>query len=315
MDPKVKLDSEEPSGPIAVLTGSRAGIVESANPAWTEITGFPLEETLDKPISHFLEHAGIELELVDFVGQNFLEGRPSAVEFPFQTFTGRTIQVHLSVESLRDELGEINAFRATAHVRGPDHSLPTAPPCSKRPRLLPKPDANLELETLDLSSLARRVSRTWQTKNPCSVLMDFALDDDLALQSSNEHRLEALLSHLLDAAKQARESAGGCITILSGQTQQNRSHRSEAHPIAVRPEILTAGRFAFLEVHDTATHLSPQALSRIDQNTPSDCPREIALAAAAALALSLGLTLSIDSTPGCGTQALLLFPAASLPAA
>ena len=48
----------------AVVVGNRAGVVEWTSDAWSRLTGFPLSETLDKPITHFLTCAGLELELV-----------------------------------------------------------------------------------------------------------------------------------------------------------------------------------------------------------------------------------------------------------
>ena len=94
----------------AVLVGNRAGIVEWTNAAWSQTTGFPQHETIQKPISHFLDVSGIELELVDFVGRHFIEGRRCTIEFPFETFDDREIQVHLEVESIRNEAGEIDAI-------------------------------------------------------------------------------------------------------------------------------------------------------------------------------------------------------------
>lgn len=100
----------------AMIIGDRTGIVAWANAAWSRITGIPLAETIHKPITHFLEVAEIELELVDFVGQHFLEGRSCLVEFPFETFDHRKIQVHLEVQPIRKAPGELDGFMAVARV-------------------------------------------------------------------------------------------------------------------------------------------------------------------------------------------------------
>lgn len=100
----------------AVIIGDRTGIVAWANAAWSQITGIPLSETVHKPITHFLEVAEIELELVDFVGQHFLEGRSCIIEFPFKTFDQREIQVHLEVQPIRNAPGELDGFVAVARV-------------------------------------------------------------------------------------------------------------------------------------------------------------------------------------------------------
>jgi hypothetical protein len=100
----------------AVIVGDRAGVVAWVNAAWSRITGFPTAETVRKPIGHFLDRAGIELELVDFVGRRFVEGLSCRLQFPFETFEGRAIRVDLEVTPVRGASGELDAFRATARV-------------------------------------------------------------------------------------------------------------------------------------------------------------------------------------------------------
>lgn len=306
--------SPEPPAAPAVLTGNRAGIVESANAEWTQLTDFPLEQTLQKPITHFLDDAGIDLEVVDLIGRNFLEGRPCSVQFPFKTARGRTLRIHLRVESLRDALGEIATFRATAQAVQPPSETSLLPPetrdahTSKRSVHAPDHACAHRKERVDLQELASRVTQSWINRRHASVLLDTALADDLPALRSDAGRLEALLRHLLDSAGSAAQNTSGCITVLSGRTQQNRSHQSKAHPIGVRPTALAHGAYVFLEVHDTAPHLEPSALSRIQTEQPSPCPRERALASALHIAAEIGGSLHIDSTPGCGTQALVLFP-------
>ena len=90
-DRRVREEAGLQNTSFAVVLGNLAGVVEWADDAWTRLTGFPLDQTIQKPITHFLERAGIEVELVDFVGQHFLEGRPCTLEFPFETFDGRSI--------------------------------------------------------------------------------------------------------------------------------------------------------------------------------------------------------------------------------
>ena len=112
---RARAEGAEASG-HAVVIGDRAGIVAWANPAWSKITGIALSETVHKPITHFLEVAEIEFELVDFVGQHFLEGRSCMVEFPFETFDQGEIQVQLEVQPIRKAPGELDGFLAVARV-------------------------------------------------------------------------------------------------------------------------------------------------------------------------------------------------------
>jgi hypothetical protein len=98
----------------AVLVGDRSGLVEWAGDAWTNLTGFPLTETLDKPISHFLARAELESEMIDLVAHHFLEGRTCRLALPFRSFDGRQLSVHLEVAPLRDASGEVERFVAVA---------------------------------------------------------------------------------------------------------------------------------------------------------------------------------------------------------
>ena len=48
------------SEPLARVVGNLAGVVEWANEAFERLSGIPLCETLGKPVSRFLERAGID---------------------------------------------------------------------------------------------------------------------------------------------------------------------------------------------------------------------------------------------------------------
>jgi len=108
----MKLAARTAAGPEAVVTGNRAGVVEWANSAMAELTGWPLESLAGKPVARLLDAFGIDRSLVDFVQANFLRGRRSAVELPVQTPDGRSLWIHLEVEPQRDALGEIGDFVA-----------------------------------------------------------------------------------------------------------------------------------------------------------------------------------------------------------
>src|SRR5262245_24686679 len=86
------------SEPIARGVGNLAGVVEWANEDFERLTGIPLRDTLDKPVTRFLDRAGVDLEVVDFVAQHFFEGRSCRIEFPFDRPDGGRIDVLLEVE-------------------------------------------------------------------------------------------------------------------------------------------------------------------------------------------------------------------------
>ncbi len=302
----------------AVIVGNRAGVVEWANDAWSQITGFPLAETLHKPISHFLEVAGIELELVDFVGQHYLEGRTCTIEFPFETFDEREIQVHLEVQPIRNKAGELDVFVATAHVipeRGPQDLYAPYAPATPRSQALEQRSANPPPRcageghaSVSLSECVRRACDSAKSRVGNRAYFDLSLTANLPNIELHTDRLIELADSLIEAALQNVAESSGCVTILTGLTKAKRGHISEAYPIVARPAELAVGPHLFLEVHDTGLPLPPDTLARVREHCPGSSPREAALSRAFELSKTLGATLHIDSTWGCGNQSLVLIP-------
>jgi hypothetical protein len=311
----------------AVVVGSRAGIVEWADPSWQVLTGFPLEQTLDKPISHFLEQAGLEVELVEFVAGHFLQGLRCEVALTFDTLDGRTLDLHLEVEPLRNRSGEVDRFVAVVREqpplgedgemdqrrrepisRAPDATTTSATrrPSRRRARHL------VQIEPLLLGTLERMgVSDCHET------YVDLSLDalnvptlsraPGSAGRAIASARLSALLDRLLGSSLAAEATGPRHLTLITGNTRPGRSHHSLAHAIPQRATAGLAGSHPFLEFHDTAGHLDRTGLDRVRVGLPGDDPREVALCEAGQLAQQLGARLLLDSTPGCGNQALVVF--------
>lgn len=98
----------------AIVVGTRAGVIEWANAAWTKVTGHAVDDAISKPIGWLLDAADIEPAVVDFVQRHFLAGKRCEIEFPVDTPDGRSIWLHLDVEPFADTLGEISDFVAMA---------------------------------------------------------------------------------------------------------------------------------------------------------------------------------------------------------
>ena len=308
----------------AVVVGNRAGVVEWTSDAWSRLTGFPLSETLDKPITHFLACAGLELELVDFVAQNFLAGRSSTVELPFETFDQRRIEVHLEVEPLRDANGEISRFIAVASDisarKVAETSLPTSPLDTEKPgleaaRSTTASDASVPFctalqggEGLCLLDVADRVIRRVNAETADHIIFDSELAADVPKIHIDPIRFEALMESLFDAVVAGVDENPTFITVLTGRLDSGLSHRSRVHPVPTRAIASGGERQTYLEIHDTRPHLDHAALMRVRDNEHPHTPREHALQFATQLAVADGLSLLIDSTPGCGNQLLLVIP-------
>ncbi len=301
----------------AFLVGNRAGVVEWANPAWTRMTGFPLDETLSKPITHFLREAAIEVDLVDFVAQQFLEGRRSSIEFPFETFDGRSIWVHLEVRPIRDAEGEITEFLAVASdaSRRREQDLEASAGAQARKVAATAAAARSEAEPadplavpVDLSAEARLACGRERHRFGPRTELDLALARGLPTTRIRRDRLEALIALLLRHAGEGIEDGWGCVSVITGTTDVARSHLSDVYPFPARPRELASGPFLFLEVHDTGPPLSRAGLDALREGRKPADPRGRSPFTAMEAAGRLGATLHVAGAPGCGSQSLLLLP-------
>lgn len=307
----------------AVIVGDHAGIVEWANAAWSEITGYPLVDTVHKPITHFLEAAQIELELVDFVGQHFLEGRPCILEFPFETFDQRQIQVHLEVQPIQRTSGEPSAFMAVASVipRSPPSALldqGEAPTSADRFRvelaqanpatIASNRETTHSTFAISLSSCVLSAGKAAAKRRGDRVYFDLGLAADLPPIDRPAEPLKALTQALIEAGLHSIGDDWGCLTVLTGIAPANRSHISAVHPVVARPDALKTGPHLFLEVHDTGPCLGIDPFARSRAGRDAVGLRETALARAFGIAEAQGFSLYVDATPGCGNQSLVLIP-------
>lgn len=294
----------------AVLVGSLSGVVEWTNSAWTQLTGFPLAETVGKPIAHFLEHAGIEAELVDLVGHQFREGRACSALVSYPRPGAGAIDVHLEVEPILGRDGEIERFVAVA-----TKVTPATPPATRRTRTrVSPPDATDATRVrpgasttapgsrsngaCDVSRAARRALGRLGRDRMRDWIVDTALTPDLPAAGVDGSLLERLLALLLRAALDAPPGIGDRhLTVLTGVLRPGRSHHSEVHPIPQRATARLEAPHVFVELHDTAI-------------STTDPGREVVLAQASAACRSLGGALLLDDRHGCGRQVLVALPAA-----
>lgn len=310
----------------AVIVGNRAGIVEWTDEAWSRLTGFPLCETLDKPISHFLHRAGLEVELVDFVAQHFLEGRSCTLQSAFDTFDGRRIQVHLQVEPQRDAAGDIDRFVAVASEISQCDALAgeaSSGAASRPPEVAPlstgsraarqgsiptsAPPSKMLREAVPLESVVLGVlDRLTQSERGSAFFELIGAPEKIRVEVEEPLLDEVIRVLVCSAFANARERSG-YVSVLTGLLDGQRFHRSKVHPISIVPEVADARPYPYLEIHDTGPHLDRPALDRIRRRCPAKDSRERALAQASELVGRMNARIHLDSTPGCGTQVLIAF--------
>lgn len=294
------LDAKASGAAEARIVGNLAGVVEWANDAFAQLSGFGLDETLDKPVGRLLERAGIDLEIVEFVAQHFFEGRVCRVAFPFERPDGRRIDVLLEVEALRDALGEIDRFSAIARE---ESAAPGASEMASTDRNASRaetpsaPDCAVDLDAAIRRAVeAALAGRTSEPNAPDSEL-GLILELDLAAghegiavtrpdgigvgigvarrdacpaavepQPPASRAIESLATALFEAARLGVEeagNAGGVITLSTARLDAHRRFVSKVHAIAACPAERCALGDVVLEVHDTGRTLPPSVLAAL----------------------------------------------------
>lgn len=266
--------------PVARAIGNLAGVVEWANDAFASLSGIPLAETVDKPVSRLLERAGIGLDVVELVAQEFFEGQVCRISFPFERPDGRRIEVVLDVTALRDEQGEVDRFLAEARELDDAGCGPGVAAASGAARTRPATPAR-RLRSADTtvrgsarSDLSAVVSGSIGHRSQAEVIgatdgriaLDFDLAPDLPPVAAPTDPLRRLLTSLVEAARLAVEAAanaGAVITVSTAVAQPFRRIVSKVHPIASGPPDPIDARQLALEVHDTGLPLPPDALERL----------------------------------------------------
>ena len=296
----------------AVLVGTVDGVVEWTDGAWTRLTGFPLDETLEKPITHFLDRAGLERELVEFVAHNFLEGRSCTVALPFDTFDGRHIDVRLEVDRWRDGEDDTTRFIAVARdVTGEVDGTNAA----ERGEALEPPSRRTRGAAALLEPIVLAAADEGRPDRSTVRAFDVHLAPTTGLFATPTEPIPGILGALLQASRAATDAGPIFISIVAGALEAGRSHHSLVHPIPNRGVAARTRDGCYVEVHYTAPHLDAQALAALRAGAPGSSARERAIARALSLAEDAGLDLDLDSTPGCGTQALLVLDRAAPEAA
>ena len=124
-------------------------------------------------------------------------------------------------------------------------------------------------------------------------------------------QLNSLLDCLFECGLIESDGRPTFITALAGRLAKGRSHLSQVHPIPARGIPRAAQESVYLEVHDSGPHLAGDLRDRFLSGETGRTPRERALGRAGSIAAELGLPLYFNSTPGCGTQVLILLPPAN----
>jgi PAS domain S-box-containing protein len=277
----------------AMIVGNRAGVVEWANDAWTRVTGYALDESVDKPVAGFLEHVDIEPGVIDFVAGCFRSGRVCELEIPLRPPTRDEIWIQLRVEPLFDARGEVSDFIATATD------------VTERKNA----ERSAHLSEVDLSALASRVIFRHRGDLSPTAEFDVELDQGLPLVLADVAKVEGLLARRLVHGVESIGDGWGTITVWTGILGSSGGPLFSGNLWCGLPP----GQWVFLEVHDTGGGSSGAATNPVSEPflTTRRPGHALRYAEAQQWMREQGGELRMESAIYDGTSVVLLFPYAA----
>ncbi|EDY20647.1 multi-sensor hybrid histidine kinase [Chthoniobacter flavus Ellin428] len=167
------------------------------------------------------------------------------------------------------------------------------------------------VQRLDLSSLVRETSDLLQVSISKNCVMKFALAEDLPAINADATQIRQIIMNLVINASEAIGDRSGSISVTTGVMDADRAYLSEAHLSPNIPE----GEYAFLEVSDNGTGMTPETRAKIFDPffTTKFTGRGLGLAAVLGIVRGHSGALKVNSEVGRGTIFKLLLPCADGP--
>ena len=277
----------------AIVVGSRGGIIEWANDAWTRVTGYALDESISKPVQGFLDGIDIDGGVIDFVAGCYEQGRVCELEFPV-TPPQRTEQwIQLRVEPLFDADGRVSDFIATA--------------TDVTERKLAGRAAHLS--EVDLSQLAAKVARQSRSAVGETVVFDCELARGLPLVLADPEKIERLVARRIAHGAEQIGAEWGAITLWTGILGAGLGPLHAGNLWRGLPP----GQWVFLEVHDTGASPAGRAVGPVTEPFLSTRSpgHAIRFAEAESWLRGQGGELRLESSVPDGTSVVLLLPFAA----
>ncbi|MCZ6463475.1 MAG: PAS domain-containing protein [Proteobacteria bacterium] len=272
----------------AVVVGNRAGVVEWSNDGWNALTGLGTGDLRAKPLGALLDRYEVDLAAISWVSQRFQAGESSELELPIREPDGGRRWLHVTLEPLRDDAGDVQHFVAVAR----DISEYVAEP-------------ELDVSAEDLSVIAAEAARAVAAELGDCITYDFALDRDLPPAYVDRERVAALVRHLIRRGRGAIADMWGNITLSTGVVGVGSEPLYRGDPVRGLP----VGPYLYLEVHDTGLTSADEVDARIHEPfLPARHPaRGLSLPTGHQLVRELGGDIALDVERWWGSSVLLVF--------
>ncbi len=167
----------------------------------------------------------------------------------------------------------------------------------------------LDMRVLDLNGVIKDLEKILRRIIGEDIELVTQLAEDLGKVKCDVGHLEQIIMNLLVNARDAMPS-GGRLTIRTKNVKPNEAHAWSQLGI-------TPGRYVCLEVNDTGTGLTSEALEHLFE--PFFTTKEVGKGTGLGLSMVYGIVhqsggaVSVESEPGCGTRIVIHFPEIDTP--
>lgn len=168
--------------------------------------------------------------------------------------------------------------------------------------------ARFTADSFDLNSLVEEMARLLRTVVSKKAALSLQLGSEALPIEADSAQVRQVVMNLITNASDALADQPGAVTIATGMRHFDRHFLSEVVP----DEDLTEGTYAYLEVADTGVGMDDDTRARIFDPffTTKFTGRGLGLAAVLGIMRSHGGGIRVQSAPGEGTRATVLFPPA-----
>jgi len=164
------------------------------------------------------------------------------------------------------------------------------------------------MRTVKLSDLVRKISGMVQASIPKAVQLRLQLTDRLPGIDADPGQLQQIVMNLVINGAEAIGPEGGTVLVRTGVQQVDSQY---IDTMSSAGELLRAGEYTSLEVHDTGSGMTEETLARIFDPffTTKFAGRGLGLSAVLGIVRAHKGALKVYSKPGQGTTFKVLFPA------
>ncbi len=168
--------------------------------------------------------------------------------------------------------------------------------------------ARFTADSFDLNGLVEEMARLLRSVVSKKAALSLQLGSETLPIEADSAQVRQVVMNLITNASDALADHPGAVTMATGLRHFDRHFLSEVVP----DEDLTEGTYAFLEVVDTGVGMDSDTLARIFDPffTTKFTGRGLGLAAVLGIMRSHGGGIRVQSSPGEGTRATVIFPPA-----